>query len=108
MAKFICEFDSVTKEASVLVDGVPMANVVGFNMGSSWDDDDEFMCDIVTRTKDEANDMVTIQRVMASEVPNAEKADNFPGLFVQSKAKASAPPSPANVLDLSSLFGPKS
>lgn len=85
MAKFIAEFDTNEKTLVLTKNGEAMANVVGVNFGCSWDDKDEFCCDIVMATKDEADDIRTYTRLSANEKgdltttdqskPDAKKAE---------------------------------
>lgn len=67
MAKFIAEFDTKEKTLTLTKNGEALANVVGASFGCSWDDKEEFCCDIVMATKDEADDIRSYTRLSANE-----------------------------------------
>ncbi len=72
MAKVNIEFDTISKEISVSVGGKAVAGVCGINFYSSYDDKDEFRCQIMTQAEDEENDMKSYTSLVASEAAAAK------------------------------------
>lgn len=67
MAKIILDFDTVTKELEVTIDGVDVEDVINAEFYQSYDDKEEFNCGITTSKKDETNDMRMYTRLVAAE-----------------------------------------
>ncbi|MBY0525592.1 MAG: hypothetical protein K2R98_19460 [Gemmataceae bacterium] len=94
MAKINVEFDTKDKSLSVSMDGKAMANVAGISLYQSYDDEDEFRCNVVMATKDDTNDIRTVTSIYASEQP---KADEQEKAFAEAGFKVSkASPQRAN------------
>lgn len=97
MAKISMSFDTVSKELSVEVDGVAVADCTGINIFPSWDDEDEYRCSIMTCKEDEANDMRILTNLVAHKQEGSRSSLQYPGFMEASPQSASA--------KLSDLFG---
>ena len=67
MATINISFDTVEKSWSVTKDGAEVPNCVGVSVYPDYDDRDEGRIEIMLREKDEADDMYTFTRIVASD-----------------------------------------
>ena len=67
MAKINVAYDTIEKTMVCEMDGKVIDNVIGVDLGQSYMDEDEFMCEIVTRETDETNKMYKFTKIIASE-----------------------------------------
>lgn len=94
MAKINVEFDTIEKTLAVQMDGAEVADVVMVSLGKGYccGDEDDFRCEIMTMTEDEASDVKTYTRLVASEsadgkLPEAvelEGDNDFKAIIVRS------------------------
>jgi len=85
MAKINVEFDTVEKTMAVSMDGTPMPNVAGVTMFLNYGDDDEYCCELVQVSKDEAHDTRVVTRTCASNQNGATSLPDstIPGFKVK-------------------------
>lgn len=87
MAKFNIEFDTVEKLLSVTMDGTTIPNVVSISCYSDGEDESDWpdAMEVVTRTEDEDNKLVTYQRLIANKnsVETVEETANLAKAFGQ-------------------------
>jgi hypothetical protein len=107
MAKITVEFDTNSKEMEVAIDGTAVENVTYVSIRPSWNDDDEYCCEVSTRVKDEEHDFSTMTTLCASEsigskVEGAVASTRFEG-FVE----RSAPEHTQLSKDVAAFFGKK-
>lgn len=67
MAKIVIEFDTISKEMVVGVDGMKIENVVGVNICPDYEDPDEYHCCLNTQSEDETSDIKIMTMMYAQE-----------------------------------------
>lgn len=77
MAKITVEFDTMSKEVAVMMDGTKLDNVCYVEVSPSWEEKDEMQISVVTRMEDEASDVTTMTRLMASKQENVPLPANL-------------------------------
>ncbi len=83
MSKITVEFDTIEKTLDVMLDGKTMPNVCGVDICSSYDDEDEFRCNIMQQSKDEANGIKTYTNVIAAEDRRSKVEVDIQSFFVK-------------------------
>ena len=67
MATISISFDTVTKKMTAALDGAELPDVVGVNLFTSYDDEDEFECRLMQCREDDATDIRYVTTLCASE-----------------------------------------
>lgn len=80
MAKISIQYDTKEKTLAVTMDGKAVDNVAGAYLGKgySYDEPEDYRCELTMMTQNEDDDYYTMTRIVASDTPAGQKLGDAP------------------------------